>query len=269
MVEQDSWAPEGIDPEKPSASRIYDYYLGGAHNFAVDREVAKQVIAAWPDGLHIARANRAFLQRAVRFLVDAGIRQFLDIGSGIPTVGNVHEIAQGAAPDARVVYVDTDPVAVAHSHSILAGNDLAEVIQEDLRRPERILEHPDVRRLLDLDQPVAVLVVGLVHFLPDEDDPAGVLARLRAPLAAGSHLALSHLTADSRPELARKAEEVYRGADVHFTWRSRAQVEALFAGWELVEPGLVWVPQWRPEAPEQVGDDPTSSANYGGVGRKA
>jgi hypothetical protein len=264
---QDDWSPPGIDPEQPSAARMYDYYLGGAHNFEVDREVAQQVLAAYPEGPLLAQANRAFLRRAVRFLVERGVRQFLDIGSGIPTVGNVHEIAQGAAPDARVVYVDIDPVAVAHSRELLAGNDRATVLREDVRHPERILGHPELRSLLDLDQPVAVLLVALLHFVPDEDDPAGILARLTEPLTSGSHLVISHGTDDGLVNTDRM-KELYRRAAVPLTLRSRAQVEGLFVGFELLDPGVVWVPQWHPDTPDDVGDDPESSANYGGVARK-
>src|SRR2546421_865213 len=170
-MERPDWAPETIDIERPSAARIYDYWLGGSHNFAVDREMARQVTSLVPETPLIMQANRAFLHRAARFLVESGIRQFLDIGSGIPTLGNVHEVVQKAIPDAPVVYVDIDPVAVTHSRHILAGNERVAVIQEDLRRPDRILAHPDATRLLDLDQPVALLLLAVLHFIPDDDDP--------------------------------------------------------------------------------------------------
>jgi hypothetical protein len=187
-LQSDDWVPADIDAERPSPARMYDYLLGGAHNFAIDRQMAGQAIAADPQVAQTAWVNRAFLRRAVEFLVHAGVRQFLDIGSGIPTVGHVHEIAQGAAPESRVVFVDIDPVAVAHSRLMLAGNDRAAVIQEVVRRPDRILEAPEARRLLDFDQPVAVLAVGLLHFVSDADDPAGTLSRLTAPLVSGSYL---------------------------------------------------------------------------------
>lgn len=262
-----SWVPPGIDTEQPSSARIYDYYLGGAHNFAADRAVADQVMAAWPEGPMIIYANRAFLRRAVQFLVNAGVRQFLDIGSGIPTVGNVHEVAQDLAPESRVVYVDIDPIAVEHSRAILTANDRVAVIEEDFHRPDQIIEHPDTQRTLDFGQPIAVLLIGLLHFFPDESDPAGVIARLHDAVVSGSYLALAHLTADSRPDLPEKVDRIYRDAGLPFYWRTREQVEALFAGWQLVEPGLVWVPEWYPDS-EEIGDDPTASANYGGVGRK-
>jgi hypothetical protein len=268
-MERPDWAPEGIDIERPSAARIYDYWLGGCHNFGIDREMARQVTALVPDTALIMQANRAFLHRAVRYLVDAGIRQFLDVGSGIPTLGNVHEVAQRATPDARVVYVDIDPVAVAHSRHILAGNKLTAVIQEDLRRPEQILAHLDVRGLLDFDQPVALLLLAVLHFISDDDDPVGPVARLSEALAPGSYLTLSHGTADSLPEGASKRwVELFKRTPTPGTPRSRGEVERFFTGFDLIEPGLVWAPQWRPEHPDEVGDHPERSATYVGVGRK-
>jgi S-adenosyl methyltransferase len=263
----DDWVPAGIDTERPSSARIYDYLLGGAHNFAVDRQTAEQLLAVHPEISMMARRNRAFLRRVVEFLVDAGVRQFLDIGSGVPTVGHVHEIAQGRAPESRVAFVDIDPVAVAHSQLILAGNERTAVIQEDVRRPEQILNHPDVVQLLDLAQPVAVLMVALFQFISDEDGPAGIISRLTKPLASGSYLAISHGTEDGQQGDAA-GKEIYRRGGIEVFPRTRRQVEALFHGLELVEPGVVWVPQWRPESPDDVDDDPQASAVYGGVGRK-
>jgi SAM-dependent methyltransferase len=265
-MERPDWVPASIDVDRPSASRMYDFYLGGSHNFAVDREVAERAVAVMPEGPLLAQMNRAFLRRAVRFCVDAGIRQFLDVGSGIPTLGNVHEVAQQAAPDARVVYVDIDPVAVAHSEAILTGNKLAGVIQEDLRRPEHILAHAEVLRLLDLDRPVALLAVAVLHFIHDADDPVGTLARLRDALAPGSYLVLSHATHENRPEDAAKIEELYRGTANPLRFRDRAEVAALFDGWELVEPGLTWAPLWRPESASDIGEFPELSGIHAGVG---
>jgi O-methyltransferase involved in polyketide biosynthesis len=265
-VEFDDWVPAGIDTEQASPARMYDYWLGGAHNFDVDRRVAAQMVAVYPEAQKVAWANRAFLRRAVEFLVDAGVRQFLDIGSGVPTVGHVHEIAQSAAPESRVVFVDVDPVAVAHSRLILEGNDRTAVIQEDVRRPEQILAAPEMR-LLDLDQPVAVLVVALFHYIT-ETDPAGILSRLTAPLVSGSYLALSHGTEDG-PRDATMGKEVLRRAGIELAGRTRSEVEALFEGFELVEPGVVWIPQWRPDSPDApYHDQPEVSAIYAGVGRK-
>jgi SAM-dependent methyltransferase len=261
------WAPETIDIERPSVARMYDYYLGGSHNFAVDRAAAQQMIAAVPEAPLMAQANRAFLRRAVRFLIDAGIRQFLDIGSGIPTVGNVHEIAQEAAPDARVAYVDIDPVAVAHSRHILSGNDLAAVVQEDLRRPRAILDHPQIRSLIDFDEPVAVMIVAVLHFVPDSDDPAGIIKTLRDALVPGSFLALSQASDDGRGADERQdAEDVYRRTDNPLSVRGRTEVAGFFDGFTLVEPGVVWVPEWRPDSPESA-EEAHRAVFLGGVGR--
>ncbi|MFC3500507.1 SAM-dependent methyltransferase [Micromonospora krabiensis] len=266
-MQRPDWAPETIDIERPSVARMYDYYLGGSHNFAADRAAAQAMVAAVPEAPLMAQANRAFLRRAVQFLVDEGVRQFLDIGSGIPTVGNVHEIAQRAAPESRVVYVDVDPVAVAHSREILDGNARTAVVQEDLRRPDRILAHPDVRRLLDFDQPVAVMIVAVLHFVPDADGPAALLRTLREALAPGSFLVLSQASDDGRSEEERaEAERVYRRTDSPLSVRSRAELTALFDGFELVEPGVVWVPQWRPESPDSA-EDAERAVFLGGVGR--
>jgi S-adenosyl methyltransferase len=267
-MERPNWAPDGIDIERPSQARVYDYFLGGSHNFAVDRAAAKQGIAVMPDIAVQARANRAFLDRAVRFLTAAGIRQFLDIGSGIPTRGNVHEVAQKAAPDARVVYVDTDPVAVAHSRLMLADNDAAVVIQEDLRRPEAILNHPELRALLDFDQPIALLMLAILHVIPDDADPASLVARLRDRLPSGSYLAISQATDESRPDMWVHLVELSKRTPAPITPRSRAQIERFFTGFELVPPGLVWAPLWHPQSADEVGEQPERSCNYVGVGRK-
>lgn len=267
-MQRPDWAPDTIDIERPSVARMYDYYLGGSHNFAADRAAAQAMVAAVPEAPLMAQANRAFLRRAVQFLADAGVRQFLDLGSGIPTVGNVHEIAQRIDPECRVVYVDVDPVAVAHSREILAGNDRATVIQEDLRRPAAILGHPEVTRLLDFSQPVAVLVVAVLHFISPADRPEEILRTLRAALAPGSYLVLSQASDDGRSGTGERAEaeRVYRRTDSQLWIRSRSELVALFDGFELVDPGVVWVPQWRPESPEQA-EDAERSVFLGGVGR--
>lgn len=264
---QPEWVPESIDISTPSVARSYDYLLGGSHNFAADREHAQRVIAAMPDARLQVQENRAFLYRAVRLMVDAGVRQFLDIGSGIPTVGNVHQIAQQAAPDSRVVYVDIDPIAVAHSAQILAGNDRATIIREDLRHPEAILDHPRTRELLDFDQPVGLLLVAILHAIPDQDDPAGIVARLRGRLAPGSYLAIGHGTADSRPTEMGEVAHLTRQTTTPITLRTRPEVERFFAGVDLIEPGVVWAPLWRPESPDDVDEHPERASNLVGVGR--
>ncbi|MEN3357120.1 MAG: hypothetical protein V7637_1102 [Mycobacteriales bacterium] len=262
------WAPEGIDLNTPSVARAYDYALGGAHSFAVDREFFRAMEAAIPEARVMFRANRAFMHRAVRFMIGAGIRQFLDLGSGIPTVGNVHEIAQRSAAESRVVYVDIDPVAVAHSRLILADNDRAAAIQEDARHVDAILDHPDTRSLLDFDQPVGLILAAILHAVPDDDEAYGTMARLRGVLAAGSYVAISHATADSRPEEALAAEQVTKQTNTPGRLRGRAEVLRFFTGLDLVEPGLVWTPQWRPDRPDDVGAHPERLVTYAGVGRK-
>jgi SAM-dependent methyltransferase len=256
-----------VDVDRPSQARIYDYLLGGSLNFAADREAARELIARVPEVPLVAQANRAFLRRAVRVLAQSGIRQFLDIGSGVPTRGNVHEIAQGVAPQARVVYVDIDPVAVAHCRQILAGDDRTTAIQEDARHPEHILSHPDVRGLLDLTRPVAVLVVSVMHFIRDPDDPVGIVERLRDAVAPGSYLALSHVTSDGQPSPPADPPAGPR-SDMFAQPRRRAEVERFFAGFDLVYPGLVPVEQWRPDAPGRMGDNLPPLCMHAGVARK-
>jgi len=269
MMKRTDWAPEGIDFSRPSIARSNDYILGGSHNFAVDREFARELLTALPDFPLIARANRAFLQRAVRFMVDAGITQFLDIGSGIPAAGNVHETAQKLVPDARVVYVDIDPVAVAHGRQILAGNDHATMIQEDLRRPAAILNHPETRALLDFDQPVGLTLVAVLPSIPNQDDPYDIVAWLRDALPAGSYLTISQGTADERTEEIQAAREITDRTTTPLTVRSHAEIMRFFTGFDLAEPGLVWSSQWRPDSLDDVGDHPERLLMLVGVGRKA
>ena len=259
-------AVTGVDATRPSVARMYDYYLGGSHNFAVDRELAGKVLEAWPDMPRAAQANRAFLRRAVRFLADQGVRQFLDIGSGIPTVGNVHDVAQAAAPDARVVYVDTDPVAVAHSRAILAGDAQTSVVQADGRDPAGLLAHPGVTELLDLTRPVGLLMVALLHFVLDEGDPRGILARYAAGLAPGSWLVVSHGSTDTAPGVAMM-EKLYEQTSTPVQMRSRGELELLLTDVQLVEPGIEFLPAWRPDHPDDVAGGASWASGYGAVGR--
>lgn len=267
-VSRPSWVPSDIDLSRPSAARVYDYYLGGSHNFEVDRRMAREAIAMWPDLPAIMQSNRAFLRRAVRHLVEQGITQFLDIGSGIPTVGNVHEVAHEANPSARVVYIDSDPVAVAHSRAILAGDERTTVVRADLREPGTILDDPAVRGTLDLERPVAVLMIAVLHFVSDEDDPVGAVAHLRDRLVAGSYLVLSHASAEGRPDLAASHRQLYSRTPTPMTLRGRAEIARLFDGFELVEPGLVWLPLWRPESPSHGVEQPERTTGFAGVGLK-
>ncbi len=264
-----SWAPAGVDPRRANVARVYDYLLGGSHNFLADQDVGRALVAVEPNAREAARANRAFLGRAVRFLSQAGIRQFLDIGSGIPTQGNVHEAAQQADPGARVVYVDVDPVAIAHSKTILAGNENAAVIDADLRDPEKILAHPAARGLIDFDQPVGLLLVAVLHFIADDEEPRRLVATLRDALAPGSYLVVCHGTDESKPAVAQAAEKVYnRSVAGRAKLRSRAEIERFFDGFELVEPGVTYLSTWRPDSPADVPADPGRHWGLVGVGRK-
>jgi hypothetical protein len=234
---------------------MYDYMLGGSANFAADREAADAMLAAAGSSPAPARTNRSFLRRAVRLMLDNGIDQFLDLGSGIPTVGNVHEIAQAANPAARVVYVDNEPVAVHHAHQLLAGNDNAVMVEADLRDVDSVLIHPETARLLDFRRPVGVLMVAIFHFIPDADDPGRIVARYRAAMAGGGYLAMSHFI-ENGEDRARRGAEAYRQTSTPVVGRTRAEFAGLFQGLPLVEPGVVFTPEWRPDG----SDPPLESA---------
>lgn len=251
-------------PSKPAtAARIYDYFLGGTHNFPADRAAAEAILAVFPGTRIVAQANRAFLRRAVHHLCRAGVTQFLDIGSGIPTEGNVHEIAQEAEPEARVVYVDIDPVAVAESQEMLEHNAFAVAIQADARDPGSIVDHPLVRKAIDFERPVAVLMVALLHFITDDDEARALVRRLLDVLAPGSYLVISHVVGESTPGYVYPPEDVTRVNDVYrqqtaaaVRLRTRAEIEEFFTGLEMVEPGVVWLSDWLPEP-----DDPVPAQN--------
>lgn len=266
--EREKWLELGIDIERPSAARVYDYYLGGSTNFEADRELARRVTEAVPWTTEAARNNRAFLRRAVRFCVNAGIRQFLDIGSGTPTVGNVHEVAQQAEPSCRVVYVDNEPVAVAHAELQLAGNPQAAIVRGDLRNPQAIFDDPSTQKLLDFREPVAILMVAVLPFIPDSNDPLDIIARYREKMAPGSYLAITHGTADVFPEQVNKLAALYSDSPNPVVVRTRQGIIDFFTGLEMVEPGLVWSPEWRPETGGHVSEHPEESMTYAGVGRK-
>ncbi|MET9361070.1 SAM-dependent methyltransferase [Streptomyces sp. NPDC006632] len=270
-MERPAWAPQGIDISVPSVSRIYDYYLGGSHNFEVDREAAREAMRFMPGLPKVMQANRAFMRRAVRFAVGEGITQFLDIGSGIPTFGNVHEVAHAASPEARVLYVDHDPVAVAHSRAVLDGNEQAAITAADLRKPQDILSAPELSQLLDLSRPVALLLVAVLHFVEDQDDPCAAVAELRDALAPGSLLVLTHASYEGIPlseEEAGGTVGVYRNIKNPLVMRSREEVAGFFDGFTMVEPGLVSMPLWRPENDTDQ-EDPYAFSGFAGVGRKA
>lgn len=268
-MERPAWAPQGIDLTVASVSRIYDYYLGGSHNFEVDREAGRKAMEAWPGLPKIMQANRAFMHRAIRFAVGEGITQFLDIGSGIPTFGNVHEVARNANPDCRVVYVDNDPVAVAHSQAVLQDDDHTEIVSADFRSPQDILGSPEVARLLDLERPVALLLVALLHFVEDKDEPWKALAEYREALAPGSLLVLTHASDQGEYRTdSTGTVDVYRRIGSPLLMRSHAEVVRFFDGYELVDPGVVAMPRWRPETPPEH-EDAVVFSGFAGVGRKA
>jgi SAM-dependent methyltransferase len=268
MSDDLSWVPPGVDTGRANVARVYDYWLGGSHNFLADQDLARAIVAVVPSAREAARDNRAFLRRAVRFLAASGIRQFLDVGSGIPTEGNVHEIAGQATPGARVVYVDNDRVAVAHSKAILAGSTDAGVMEADLRDPVQILASETVRELIDVTQPVGLLLNMVLHFIDDPEDPWRIVATLRDALAPGSYLVLGHLTDENKPTVAHAAEKVYnRSVATNIHVRSRADILAFFDGFDLVDPGLVYIPHWRPDSPADVPGDGSRSWALVGVGR--
>jgi S-adenosyl methyltransferase len=243
---------ETFRPDIPSVARIYDYLLGGKDNYPADRAVGESMIAQLPNVRQAVNWNRAFLHRVVRYLVgEAGIRQIIDVGAGLPTVGNTHEVALDACPQARVVYVDNDPVVLAHARSMLHGVAGAAVIGRDLLEPGTILADPALRELIDFGEPVALLFLSILHFVADEADPAGLIARLLAPFPAGSYVAISHATPDTVPEV-NDVERVFDEATTPAHVRSRVQIRQLVTGMEIIEPGLTWPPEWRPDPGEEV-----------------
>jgi hypothetical protein len=239
-----------IDPSQPSPARIYDFWLGGSQNFEADREAGRRAADAMPTLVGAIRANRAFLGRVVRHLAGtAGVSQFLDLGSGVPTVGNVHEVAMEVNPDARVVYVDVDQVAIAHSRMLLSQVPNAVAILADLRRPESVLAHPLLKQTLDMSKPIAVLMNAVLHFVPDSEDPAGIVSAYVAAAVPGSYLALSHAAPDlAHPgEQQQMLDDYQRSTRVPFINREPEVVEGWLAGLEIQPPGLVTVDQWQPE----------------------
>ncbi|WP_320779310.1 SAM-dependent methyltransferase [Streptomyces sp. CRN 30] len=256
----------GIDTSRPHPARMYDYFLGGKDNYEVDQAAAEEFMKVAPEVREGVRANRRFMRRAVEHVVrEGGVRQILDIGTGLPTEPNVHQIARAIAPDTRVAYIDNDPIVSTHSMALLDAADTS-VVLADLRDPRAVLDHPEVRAVIDLDRPVALLLVAVVHFLSDADDPDGILATLRDALPAGSYLVLSHATGDVHDDHREDAAAVYRKATASMNLRPHARVSEFFGDFRLVEPGLVRVTDWRPEQPPRP--DAPLIGMYGGVARK-
>jgi SAM-dependent methyltransferase len=274
--------PVEIDTTVAHEARVYDYWLGGKDNYQADRALGDAIAGQIPTIRTMARANRAFLGRAVRYLVrEAGIRQFLDIGTGIPTSGNVHQIAQQTAPDTRVVYVDNDPIVLAHARALMSGTPegMTRFIHADLHDPKTILEHPAIAETLDLDQPVAVMLVAIMMYFRAADDPHGIISTLLDAVPSGSYLTISHPTADFNAEAMAGVVAAAEHSGIPFVPRSRAETEGLLTGLELVEPGVVPVLAWRPDEPptdssalplreEHPPVDPESAYYWGAIGKK-
>jgi O-methyltransferase involved in polyketide biosynthesis len=263
------YIPCDIDVTTANVARIYDYFLGGKDNFAVDREAAHQITAMMPQVPAVARENRAFMRRAVRVLAaDYGIRQFIDLGAGLPTRQCVHSIASEFAPDAHVVYVDNDPVVCSHGRALLEGH-ASTMVEADLRQPGEVIGHPLTTSLIDFAEPCALLLTAVLHFVPDEDDPRAIIARYRDAMAPGSCLVISHGTHESPSgrddERARRSADVYRRASATLALRSLDEVRCLFDGFEMIDPGLVWISQWRRDLNERY-EGPAQSMR-GGIGR--
>jgi SAM-dependent methyltransferase len=266
---EDEQAPPDIDIRTPNMARMYNYALGGKDNFAADREAVQNLFKLAPENAYVPRANRQFLGKAARFAAEQGITQFIDLGAGLPSQGSTHEVARLVQPDARVVYVDSDPVVLTHARALLAGNDAGlAVIAEDIRETGRILDHPVALRLIDFSRPVAVLFVAVLHGIPDADDPARIVADFARPLAPGSYVILSHLTREGHPaDIVAKKEEVWAKSATPMAYRGRDEILRFFTGLDLVEPGLTTVTRWRAE-PTDAQLDAAGAWTLGGVARK-
>ncbi len=266
--------PAGVDPAKPTPARMYHYFLGGTNNFEADRQLGDRLRALVPEIGDSAWANRSFHQRAARWIAERGIRQFIDIGAGLPTQGNTHDLVRQVTPDARVVYVDNDPMVLTHGTALLGEPENTKIIMADLRDPEAVLNHPDLRELIDFDEPIGLLMTGVMYFVADASDPWGLVARYLAAIAPGSYLALSHLTADSKPVRAvEESVDVYARGTESINFRSKAEVERFFEGLELVEPYqgagpvVTHVGLWGAEDPV-LADTDDSRWLYCGVARR-
>ncbi|WP_431985481.1 SAM-dependent methyltransferase [Streptomyces griseoflavus] len=261
--------PVEIDTSRPHPARMYDWYLGGKDNYPVDEAMGRQMLALDPRVPVMARVNRAFMQRATRWLAGRGVRQFLDIGTGIPTEPNLHQVAQDVVPDARVVYCDNDPIVLAHAAALLRGTDegATEYLQADARDPDAILE--GARKVLDFGEPIALSLIALLHFVPDEDGARHLVRRLLDPLPPGSHLVLTHATADFTPEESAAATAKLKAAGVTLALRSREDVSRFFDGLDLVPPGVTIPHEWHPELGDPVpGQADGVIPGYGAVARK-
>jgi hypothetical protein len=273
-MNQSPVVPQGVDTSIPTSARIYDYMLGGHNYFDADERACRRLLDAVPDARDIALANRGFHQRAAKWIAERGISQYIDIGSGLPTVGNTHEIVQKFIPSARVVYVDRDPMVVKHSQALVEGSGTISVICADLREPDTILSHPDLHALIDFGQPVALMMTAVFHFVAEDDDPLGLLSRYLDVVPSGSYLALSHLTAEWKPPIAAEGfRAVFDTATEHMYYRTKAELERFFEGLELVppydgaSPQVTFSGEWGCEDPK-LADSEGSRWLYCGVAKK-
>ncbi|WP_225842738.1 SAM-dependent methyltransferase [Streptomyces albus] len=269
-VSETGFSPEQIDTTRPHPARMYDYYLGGKDNYEADRDAADRILSALPDVGVTARSNRDFMHRAVRTVVGNGIRQIIDIGTGIPTSPNTHEVARQVAPDVRVAYVDNDPIVSTYAGAKLTNSGNAGFVLADIRDPKGILDHPVTRELIDFDQPVALMLLAVLHFVTDEEDAAGIVRTLTERLPAGSYLVLSHGTADFNDNqgFGQVAKVYNEESTASAQWRTGKEISAFFEGFELLEPGLVQLPLWRPDGPVPTTGELTRHMGYGGVAVK-
>lgn len=261
---------DGAGGERPSTARMYDYYLGGSQHLAADRGLARDYLRVLPDMPVIARAQREVLERMVCHLARQGVEQFLDLGAGLPTARSAYELVRARVPGARIVTVDADPAAAAYALERLAKAERTGVILADLRDPAGVLGHPVLREVLDLRRPVVVLMAAVLHFVADQDDPFALVEAYRQASAPGSYVAVTHATDDYDPDMARRAEDVYRRADHQLRYRSRAEIAKLLSGYELLDPGLVDMTLWRPDpgqGPDPLGGDVARYSGYAALGR--
>jgi hypothetical protein len=263
------WTPTGVDLTTPNTARIYDYLLGGKDNFEADRRVAEQLLEIIPESRMAARQNHRFIGRAVRFLVKEGVRQFIDMGTKLPARGNVHEVAAELVPDARVVFADSDPVVLSHARALLSGSaGRTLVAHADPQRPEGVAEDPEVRRLIDFDLPVAVILDRVLHFVEDTDEAAAITGRLHALLPPGGYLVFTHITQEPRPEAGGDVGRVFQPTSGSFWGRGRADIARIVDVFDLVEPGLTYTSQWRPDATDEEVARPERTYTLAGVGRR-
>ncbi|GAA2459824.1 SAM-dependent methyltransferase [Actinomadura vinacea] len=267
-MDSGEWAPTGVDLTTPNTARIYDYLLGGKDNYAADRQVGDQLLEIIPEARNAARENHLFIARAVRHLVKEGVRQFIDIGTKLPAAGNVHEVAAGLAPDARVVFADGDPVVLTHARALLTGTGSTLVAHADLRRPDGVLDVPEVRRMIDFDRPVAVVLDRVLHFIEDLDDAVAVVARLHGALPPGSHLVFTHITHEPAPEAGEGVSQVFKPTSGFFWSRGRADVARIVEPFALLEPGLTFTPLWRPDSTGAEAAAAERTYTLAGVGRR-